>query len=277
MGPGELVVEPEQVDGAVERMNEETAQHHGDWMQPELERGDDPEIPAAPAQAPEEVAILLLARGDEPAIRGHQIDRDEVVAGEAVAAHQPAKPAAQRQARHPRARDDTTRRREAKSVGLVVEFTPENPGFGSRHAGGGIDTDALHRRKVDHQPATADGVAGDIVSTATHGQHKTGLAGEGDSPANISEACAAGDQGRAMVDHPIVYRANIIVARVGGTEQHAAQTGFECPDGSGVVSCCSHIVLWSSPDFKDANRIHSAARSWGRSQALAKSNISGAG
>jgi hypothetical protein len=80
-----------------------------------------------------------------------------------------------------------------------------------------------------------------------------------------------------MVDHPIVYRASIIVARVGGTEQPAAQTGFECLDGSGVVSCCSHIVLREFARFKGANRIHSGARSWGRRQALAKSNISGAG
>jgi hypothetical protein len=63
-----------------------------------LELGDDPEVPAATAQAPEEIGILGLAGGDQLAFGGDEVDREELVDGQSVLAVQPADAAAEREA-----------------------------------------------------------------------------------------------------------------------------------------------------------------------------------
>ena len=52
----------------------------GGGMEPELELGDDTEVPAAPAQAPEEVRVLRAARPQDLAIGGDDRVRRDVVA-----------------------------------------------------------------------------------------------------------------------------------------------------------------------------------------------------
>ena len=72
----------------------------------ELELGDDSEVPAAAAETPEQVRILVGARLDELAVGRHHVHRDELVDRQAVLALNPADPAAERQSRHSRVRDD---------------------------------------------------------------------------------------------------------------------------------------------------------------------------
>src|SRR2546430_5265911 len=66
-------------------------------VEPELELGDDPEVAAAAANAPEEVGVLILARLDELTVGGDQIDGEQLIDREAVLAHHPADAAAERQ------------------------------------------------------------------------------------------------------------------------------------------------------------------------------------
>jgi hypothetical protein len=65
-------------------------------MKPILESGGDTEITAAAAQTPKEIGVLAGAGRDQLARRGHEIDRQKVVAGQSIAAHQPTEAATQR-------------------------------------------------------------------------------------------------------------------------------------------------------------------------------------
>src|SRR5689334_7899080 len=69
---------------------------HG--MQPVFEIGDDAELPAAAAESPEQIGILVLAGGEEVALGCDDVGADQIVAGHAMQAHEPAYAAAERQA-----------------------------------------------------------------------------------------------------------------------------------------------------------------------------------
>ena len=66
-------------------------------MEAELERGDDPEVPAGTADAPEQLRLLGLAGPDEPAVGGHELDGAQVVDREPEAPLEPSDPATERQ------------------------------------------------------------------------------------------------------------------------------------------------------------------------------------
>ena len=63
-----------------------------------FKRRHDAEVPAAPAQSPEKVWVLGVARGEQSAVGGDDIGGEQVIAGEAVEAMEPAQAAAQRDA-----------------------------------------------------------------------------------------------------------------------------------------------------------------------------------
>ena len=101
-------------------------------MEPVLERGDDAEIAAAAAQAPEQFRVLLGARRHQFAVGGDDVGRDEVVAAEPVLAHQPAEPAAQGQPGDAGGRDHPAGAGETESLGLAVVLAPGQAGLGAR-------------------------------------------------------------------------------------------------------------------------------------------------
>src|SRR6186997_2176881 len=74
-----------------------------------LKRGDDPEVPAAPAYRPEEVRVFLRTRRDATARGVDHIRRDEVVAREAVPSHQPSDAPTERQTSNAGGRNDSPR------------------------------------------------------------------------------------------------------------------------------------------------------------------------
>ena len=73
-------------------------------MQLVVEAGDDTEIAAAAAQAPVQVGILFRAGRAELAIRGDDLKRAHVVAGQPELAHQASLAAAESQASDTRVR-----------------------------------------------------------------------------------------------------------------------------------------------------------------------------
>ena len=72
--------------------------HGTDRMKAVFKRRHDAEVPAAPAQFPEKVWELGVARGGQSAVGGDDICGEQVIAGEAVEAIEPAEAAAQRDA-----------------------------------------------------------------------------------------------------------------------------------------------------------------------------------
>src|ERR671933_2743540 len=67
-------------------------------MEPIFERGCDAQVAAAATQSPEEVGVLVRTSRQHVALDCNQVNRQQVIAGEAVLAHEEAMAAAERQA-----------------------------------------------------------------------------------------------------------------------------------------------------------------------------------
>jgi hypothetical protein len=138
-----------------------------------------------------------------------------------VLSHQPADPPAERQARDPRVGDDPADRRQPEELRLAVELAPEHAGLGARGERRRIDSDSLHRREVDHEPAVAERVAADAVATGAHANQQITLAGEADRGDDVGDAGAPGDARWAAVDRAVPDRAGLVIALVVGTDHQA--------------------------------------------------------
>ena len=168
----ELAVEGEHLAGILEGVKDRPGEHdRSHRVKPVLERGHDAEVPAAAADPPEEVGVLIPARGEELALRRHQVDREEVVDRRAVLSHEPADAAAEGEARDAGVGDDPAHRRQAVKLRLAVELAPEHAGLGPGGARRRVDPDPLHRRKVDHEAAVAERMTTDAVAAGAH-RHK---------------------------------------------------------------------------------------------------------
>ena len=97
-GSGELAIEAQYLRGVVERVEDRPGEHdRPDRVQAVFERRDDAEVTAAAAHSPEQIGVLVLAGGDQLAIRRDEVDGEQVVDRRPVLAHQPADPASQGQ------------------------------------------------------------------------------------------------------------------------------------------------------------------------------------
>src|SRR5262249_39108908 len=128
-----------------------------------LEGRDDAEVGADPAQAPEEVGVLIGAGGDQLADVVTADGRHQVVAGEAEAAHQGAEVAAEGEAADAGRGDDAAGGRQAERLGLAVELAPVGAPLGSGGAPCRVDPDPVQPPEVDQQGALGDGLAGHAV------------------------------------------------------------------------------------------------------------------
>ena len=93
-----------------------------DRVQVELERGRDAEVPAGAAEAPEEIRVVVRARPYLAAVRGHELDRPQVVDRQPELALQPADTAAEGQAGDAGMADDADRTGQPERLGSIVEL-----------------------------------------------------------------------------------------------------------------------------------------------------------
>jgi hypothetical protein len=114
-------------------------------MQAVLERRDDADVGSAAAHGPEQVGVLAGAGRAQSPVRCHDVDRQQIVAGEAVFAAQPAKAAAEREAGDAGGRDRTHRRGQAERLAVMVEFREREARLRARRAPRRVDAAALHR------------------------------------------------------------------------------------------------------------------------------------
>ena len=199
-------------------------------MQPVLERGRDPEVPASPTEAPEQLRLALGVDAQAFAGGGDELDTDEVVDGEAALAHQVAEPAAQRQPADAGVADHAARGGQPGGLRGAVELTPEDAACRPRGARRGIDGDRLHQRQVDHHAVVADGVARDGVTAAPDRDAEVALAREADGLGNVVGAGAARDQRGPAVDRAVPDAARLVVALFAGLQQGTAEAGAEFID-----------------------------------------------
>ena len=165
----EVAVELEQLARPGRRVEEGAARHaRGDRVQLELERDGDAEIAAAAAEPPEEVGALVVARGDEPAVRRDDVHGAEIVDREAVLPHQPAVSPAEREPRDAGRRDAAARRREPERLRLVVELAPPHARLRANEPALGVHVERLEERQVEREPPVADRQACGVVTAAAN-------------------------------------------------------------------------------------------------------------
>ena len=185
-----------------------------------------PKSPPPPRSA-QKRSGLVLGVGVHPAAVGeHDVQADDVVAGEAALAHEAADAAVQRQPRDARMRDHPAGRGEAVHLALAVELRPERARRGDRDPALGVDAHAVHQAQVDQHPALVDRArARDAVPAAAHGDREAVRAREGDRGLDVGDAHAAHDHARpAVVVHPVPGHAHLVVLGV-AVHQHGPEDG----------------------------------------------------
>ena len=94
-------------------------------LEAERERCRDPEVRACAAQPPEELGVLFFACPHEAAVRGDELDLEEVVDREPVLPLESTHPTAERQSRDARVRDHPDGADESGGLRLLVELGEE--------------------------------------------------------------------------------------------------------------------------------------------------------
>jgi hypothetical protein len=213
----------------------------------ELEGGHHAEVAAAAAQRPEQVRVLRLAGGQEAAVGGDHVGRQQVVAGQAVRPGEVADAAAQGEPGDAGGGHHPAGGGQAKAVGGVVEVAP---GGAALHAGGttlGVDPHPTHGGQVDDQAAVVGGEAVDVVAAAADRDEQVLLAGSVDRGDDVGGVGAAGDRRGVPVDHAVVDRSGGVVAVAGRLDQLAAQALTQ-PGPAGIRqfrrSCRHGDPLW---------------------------------
>jgi hypothetical protein len=96
-----------------------------DLVKTELELGNDPKVPAAAPQPPEQVRVLRLVDLQRRPIRGDDLVRRDVVTRQAEASGQPSHATAERQTANPGVRDIAGRSRQAERLRRPIEITQQ--------------------------------------------------------------------------------------------------------------------------------------------------------
>ena len=210
-----VAVEAQHLFGAVAGEEDRAGQQHrADRVQPELERGRDAEVPAAAAQAPQQLGILVLAGVHELSVGGDDVGGEQVVAGQADLAHQPADAAAEREPGDPRGGHEAAGDREPERLRLVIEVRPRAAALARlavRRAGS--TRTAVMAGQVDDHAAVAGGEAGQRVPAAADGDEQVLAAREVDRAHDVGDAGAADDQRRPPVVGAVPDRARLVVGR----------------------------------------------------------------
>ena len=192
-----------------------------------------PKFPPPPRSAQKSSGFSRLARAHEPTVREDHVRADDVVAGEAVASHQPSEAAAEREAGDPGGRHSAAGRREAVRRGRVVELAPRRAAAGQRDPAHRIDDYVAHAAQVDHQATVDAREAGRVVTAAAHSEGEIVGARELHRALDVARALADRDARGTTVDHAVPHGApNVVVGRA-GKDQLAIQAVGEVVEWTG--------------------------------------------
>lgn len=200
----------------------------------QLERGDDPEVAAAPTQRPEKVRVLVLAGAHPLAGRRHHVRRDDVVEGEAVHAMQVSAAPSQGGTAHPDGGDRRTWNGEPERLGLVIEGAPLGPSLDPRHPAVRIHVHPGHEREVDEEAAVSAAVARVVVAAPLHREKSSGLPGAIHGGHDVGRSRTPGNRLRPPVIERVPRRARRFVPVLVGLEHPAAHSSAEGIEGRGV-------------------------------------------
>jgi hypothetical protein len=222
----ELAVEAHHLGRLLDRPERRPGHHRlADVVRTELERGDDAEVAAAPAQGPEQLGVLVGAGVHLRAVGEHDVGADEAVDREAEASCQVAEPATERQPADAGRRDDPRRRRTAMLRRHAVDVAPGGAAPDSDRVRVRIDNHVGHPGEVDDDAVVDDAQSGTVVAAAADGDRRVVGACEGKCARDVRGARAAHDQRRMPVDHRVVDGARLVVARIAGADDAVVEIG----------------------------------------------------
>ena len=197
---------------------DQSAVDHRHGMGVVLERRCHAEVPAPASQRPVQVGILLGVGRADLTVGVHELHGTDVVDGHPVLAHQPAKPATERQAGDAGCRHDTAGRRQAVSRGSPVVLVPAQPSLGPHAPSGRVDMNALHGLGVDHEATVGHSAPRHVVATAADRDLQVVLSRELHGIRDVGGVLAPDDDGRALVDHAVVDLTHRVVGGIDRSE-----------------------------------------------------------
>ncbi len=239
----DVAVERHQLAAAGGRVERQPGEHLAlDRVQAELERGDHAEVAAAAAQRPEQLGMLVRGRAHLLALGGHELDGEQVVAGQAVLALEPAGPAAEREAGHAGGRHAAAGGGEAVGLGGAVELRPGRAGADARDPALGVDLDRRHAAHVDHEPVVDEREPGDRVPAGADREREPFSAGVGDRVGDVRRRGAARHHRGPALDHRVVERRGVgVLGSAGLVQVHAAKLRAAARRDFAV---CGHPRVW---------------------------------
>jgi hypothetical protein len=126
----------------------------------------------------------------------------------------------------------------------MVDVALGASGADPRRAGNRVDAHALHRRQVDDQAVVDAGKPRAIVAAAPNGDAQLVVATEIHRRYHVGDIDTASDQQRALVDHAVIKRTDIVIIGLATLDDHSAQalTQFAL----GFVTHDILLILWAS-------------------------------
>ncbi len=215
---GPVAVGADRVGADLGREDERAGVDLVDRQQVEVQGGDDGVAAPAAAQRPEEVGVVARRRPVRGSPVGRdQLDRRDAVAGEAVAAAEPAQPAAERVADHADVGGGARHRAEPVLSGGLAQLEHEHAGLDPRRLRIGVDLDAAHALGLEQDRAVERRQRRGAVAGALGGDLEAVLGGEADGGGDVVGALGEDDAVRPLVGDEVPGGSRLVpVGVVGG-------------------------------------------------------------
>ncbi len=223
----QVAEEAEHLRRRLDRPHRRPGDDGADRMDAEEERGDDAEVPAAAADRPEQVAVLVGVRTHLRAVGQHQLCLEQVVDREAVLPRQVPVAAAEGQAADAGRRQDPARQGEPVLVGRGVDLAPRAAAADAHGLRVRVDGDLLQQSEIADDAVVDRSEAWPVVSAAANGDGQAVRSGEGDHLRDAVRIGRTGDQRRTFVDHPVVDGALLVVPLLVREEKLPSEAGRE--------------------------------------------------
>ena len=128
--------------------------------------------------------------------------------------------------------DEAARHGETVFLGGGVELTPGRAAAAGRSPRLGVDGHRLHGGEVDHETVVAQCEAGVVVSAAADGNLEAFPLPEDQRRGDVVATGATGDDGRAARDGVVPDVDRIVVTRLAGLRDGAAESGLQRVHGA---------------------------------------------
>jgi hypothetical protein len=217
--------------------------HRAYGMQLVFETRRHTEVATSAANGPKQVGIFVPAGPHRLALSVDQLDRHEAVKGEAMLAHQPAKPAAEGETRDPSAGHDPSGDCQAVSLRRAVELGPGDTALRTHSPVHRIDANLLHWRQVDHHAAVDRGASRHVVAASADCHFEAEPPCQFNGLGHVRRAMASRDQRRVLVHKPVMDPARFLVTGIARLHELPAEGGAKLRRCSGNRSDCRHRTL----------------------------------